>query len=122
MGKIFFGIIFVVIVVFGGSWLLKSGTPATTSTVSGDQPIPSTNFPKYSSEQVAEHGSEANCWTIVRGNVYDVTPAVKTHPGGPDKILAMCGKNATEAFVGKHGGMPKQETGLEKLQIGVLGK
>ncbi|QQS20970.1 MAG: cytochrome b5 domain-containing protein [Candidatus Moraniibacteriota bacterium] len=79
-------------------------------------------FPQYSSVQVSAHKSESDCWTIVRGNVYDVTPAIKTHPGGSEKILNMCGRDATEEFVKQHGGKQKQEMGLEKMQIGVLEK
>jgi cytochrome b involved in lipid metabolism len=140
MGKIIASVLVVVAVIYVGTRLMKGDTPTEVAddvkqgikTEVNDslekagtvmkETTGSKDFPGYTVAQVSEHGNEASCWTIVRGQVYDVTPAIKTHPGGPDKILAMCGKDATEAFVGKHGGQPRQEMGLEKLQIGVLEK
>lgn len=75
---------------------------------------------KYMAADVAKHADRSSCWTIVRGQVFDVTAAIDKHPGGADKILSMCGKDATAQFVGKHGGMEKQEAMLASLVIGTL--
>ncbi len=75
---------------------------------------------KYTAADVAKHLDRSSCWTIVRGQVFDVTAAIDKHPGGADKILSMCGKDATAQFVGKHGGMEKQEAMLASLVIGTL--
>ncbi len=48
-------------------------------------------------EEVAAHDSEIDCWTVVNGKVYNITPFVKTHPGGR-KILRAAGKDGTEIF------------------------
>lgn len=75
---------------------------------------------QYTVADVAKHADRSSCWTIVRGQVFDVTAAIDKHPGGADKILGMCGKDATAQFVGKHGGMEKQETMLTSMGIGTL--
>lgn len=75
---------------------------------------------QYTAADVAKHADRSSCWTIVRGQVFDVTGAIDQHPGGADKILGMCGKDATAQFVGKHGGMEKQEAMLTSMGIGTL--
>jgi cytochrome b involved in lipid metabolism len=74
----------------------------------------------YTLEDIAMHNGEESCWTAVSGNVYDVTTWIPQHPGGPQRILAMCGKDATAAFEGQHGGMPRPEEMLASFKIGVL--
>ncbi len=75
---------------------------------------------QFTMAEVAQHNTKDSCYTTVQGKVYDLTPAINTHPGGPDKIASICGIDGTQAFLGKHGGQPKPEAGLAKLQIGVL--
>lgn len=74
----------------------------------------------FSMDEVAMHNDRNSCYSVIRGEVFDLTFAIGTHPGGPDKILALCGKDGTNAFVNKHGGSPRQENGLAKLKIGIL--
>lgn len=81
---------------------------------------PSKPIGQYTAADVAKHTDRSSCWTIVRGQVFDVTGAIDKHPGGADKILGMCGKDATSQFVGKHGGMEKQEAMLTSMGIGTL--
>lgn len=81
---------------------------------------PSKPIVQYTAADVAKHTDRSSCWTIVRGQVFDVTGAIDKHPGGADKILGMCGKDATAQFVGKHGGMEKQEAMLTSMGIGTL--
>lgn len=70
--------------------------------------------------EVEIHNIEGDCWTHIRGKVYDVTSFVEAHPGGADNIKKLCGVDGTDFFVNKHGGNPKQETTLEKYYIGEL--
>eukprot|EP00929_Paragymnodinium_shiwhaense_P000735 TRINITY_DN100971_c0_g1_i1.p1 TRINITY_DN100971_c0_g1~~TRINITY_DN100971_c0_g1_i1.p1 ORF type:complete len:151 (+),score=25.77 TRINITY_DN100971_c0_g1_i1:56-454(+) len=49
-------------------------------------------------EEIAEHNSEESCWIAVNGKVYDVTRFLENHPGGPETILEVAGKDATEEF------------------------
>ena len=57
---------------------------------------------KVSREELALHQSgksEANTiWLAIHGLVYDVTPFVDHHPGGPSVLQAASGTDATAAF------------------------
>ncbi len=85
-------------------------------------PLPPTapTVASYSAAEVATHGGETSCWTIVRGEVYNVTAWIGEHPGGERSILSMCGKDATSAFEGKHGGEKRPQAELTKYKIGIL--
>jgi cytochrome b involved in lipid metabolism len=74
----------------------------------------------YTMEEVQKHNSRESCWTVVRGDVYDLTKWIDKHPGGADKILKLCGKDGTRAFEKKHGGQEKPEKALEQSEIGKL--
>jgi hypothetical protein len=132
-------ILIAVLVVVGGGWWLASqgeseveGTPTPSVTVSSSttpaasgsvSPTPtSTVTPGISMAVVAQHNTSASCYTVVRGEVYDLTKWISQHPGGEQKIIAICGKDGTSAFVGQHGGAPQQENILASFKIGVLAK
>jgi cytochrome b involved in lipid metabolism len=74
----------------------------------------------YTMEEVQKHNSRESCWTVVRGEVYDLTAWIDKHPGGADKILKLCGKDGTQGFEKVHGGQEKPEKALEKFEIGKL--
>ena len=78
------------------------------------------NEKTYTMEEVAKHNSKESCWTVIRGEVYDLTNWIDKHPGGADKILKICGKDGTDLFVRQHGGKEKPEKILESFEIGVL--
>jgi cytochrome b involved in lipid metabolism len=86
------------------------------------QPSDSQKPVSYTMVEVAKHTDRSSCWTVIRGEVYDVTAAIDKHKGGPDKILSLCGKDGTSGFVGQHGGKEKPETALEQAKIGTLTK
>ena len=48
-------------------------------------------------EEVAQHNSELDCWTVIGGKIYNIAPFVSQHPGGK-KILKAAGKDGTELF------------------------
>lgn len=92
-------------------------TPAPTPSV---QETATTTASTYTLNDVAQHKDASSCWTVVRGTVYDLTPAIKQHPGGEQAILFMCGKDATSGFTQQHGGQPRPENELTSLKIGTL--
>lgn len=74
----------------------------------------------YTLAEVAEHASEDSCWTAVDGKVYDLTPALETHPGGKQNIMKICGIDGTSAFMKKHGSDDRPQEGIGNLYIGAL--
>ncbi len=80
------------------------------------------NEKTYTMEEVAKHNSKESCWTVIIGDVYDLTNWIDKHPGGADKILKLCGKDGTDLFVRQHGGKEKPEKVLESFKIGTLKK
>lgn len=86
-------IILLVMALGGGAavLLLKSDPkPEDTTAVTKE------NTP-YTTEQVAQHASKTDCWTIIDGSVYNITSYVARHPGGAE-ILRACGTDATTLF------------------------
>ncbi len=101
----------------------NSSTAETTKTstkTSSTSPAPSTKSGSYTMAQVKEANLKTKCWTVVNGNVYDLTSYISKHPGGAAQISSICGKDGTTAFTNQHGGKSKPEQTLTSLKIGVL--
>ncbi|XP_010933787.1 cytochrome b5 [Elaeis guineensis] len=52
----------------------------------------------YNFDEVAKHNVAEDCWLIISGKVYNVTPFMDEHPGGDDVLLAATGKDAANDF------------------------
>ncbi len=74
----------------------------------------------YTAAEVAKHNSASSCWSVVNGNVYDLTSYVSSHPGGASVIKAICGKDGTAAFSGQHGGSKTPTSVLASFKLGAL--
>ena len=46
--------------------------------------------------EVAKHSTEDDCWVAIHGRVYDITKFLSDHPGGPETIVEVAGRNCTE--------------------------
>lgn len=88
--------------------------PSETSVVSIEE--------EGTSLSITSHNAEDDCWTIIDGNIYDITEYVNFHPGGKQQILTACGVDATEAFNTKggrdHGHLPSTLAILEQYYVG----
>lgn len=89
---------------------------ASATTSGGPQPASS----GYTLADVAQHNSASSCWTAINGNVYDVTNWINQHPGGPQRILNLCGTDGSSAFNNQHGGQARPESELATFLIGKL--
>lgn len=70
--------------------------------------------------EVAQHADSASCWVAIEGTVYDVTAWIPRHPGGPERILAICGTDASDEFDDQHGGQSLPTEQLSSFAIGAL--
>lgn len=61
------------------------------------------------------HNSPDDCWVIVGNAVYDVTQFAPNHPAGADKILSLCGQDATTAFNTRQGRGPHPDKSKDVL-------
>jgi cytochrome b involved in lipid metabolism len=73
-------------------------------------------------EEVKKHDSGTSCWSIVYGNVFDLTNWITKHPGGATVIRAICGKDGSDAFEGQHAGQGKPANQLSNYFLGKLGE
>lgn len=127
-------VVIILVIVFVSNKPVSVETPTGSSTISSTTTSPSSSVtPKSTSvvtspsapafftlTQVAQHKTKDDCWTIVRGNVYNVTSWVSKHPGGAEAIISMCGIDASSAFVDQHDGKRKPEAELAGFKIGIL--
>ncbi len=90
----------------------RADTEVSTDTATADT--------TFTLADVSKHGSKDDCYTTVRGEVYDVTSWVSKHPGGEKAILSICGKDGTALFEKKHDGQPRPENELSTFKIGTL--
>lgn len=93
---------------------------STTKPAAKSTPTPTPSPTSFTVAQVAQHNNGSDCWSIVRGNVYNLTSWISQHPGGSNAILGMCGIDATTAFVDQHGGRSRPESELAAFKIGTL--
>lgn len=101
-------VISLIVIVSGVFLLAKANTKEELKTPSVDQPAQSSQEVSQSEEvnkndvslnkaEVEKHNSASDCWTIINGNVYDITSYVPRHPGG-DEILQACGGDGSTLF------------------------
>lgn len=45
---------------------------------------------------MAEHDKQEDLWMIIKGNVYDITKYVGSHPGGVRALVKFAGKDGTD--------------------------
>ena len=59
--------------------------------------------------EVKKHASASSCWSVVDGEVFDLTKWIDRHPGGARRILDMCGQDGSAAYHGEHGNSGRTE-------------
>jgi hypothetical protein len=74
----------------------------------------------YTMEKVRANNSASSCWSVIDGNVYDLTKWISSHPGGAGNIISLCGKNGTAEFASKHRGDSNPQARLRGFLLGPL--
>jgi uncharacterized membrane protein len=91
-------------------WEEKLDKPSQTSTTASDV--------TYKESDVKKHSDAKSCWSIINGNVYDLTKWIKKHPGGESAIKSLCGVDGSSLFDGAHSGQSGPIASLMPYKIG----
>ena len=97
---------------------MASQSPTPTKSAS---PTASSGLTKLTLEEVMKHDSSTSCWSIIYGNVFNLTKWITKHPGGAEKIRAICGKDGTNSFERQHTGDGGAANQLSAYFLGKLG-
>lgn len=97
-------------------------TPTPTPQPSASPTPEVTTQSAYTMAKVKENNSAASCWSVVSGNVYDLTQWIKSHPGGSSAILSLCGTDGTASFRAQHRGGGRPESTLAGYFLAPLAK
>ncbi len=93
--------------------------PPVVETPVVDAPVdPTPTSPSYTTADVASHSTSSSCWSIVNDKVYNITSYIEKHPGGPEAILKICGKDGTSTLHRQHG--TSKDDNLQKYYLGDL--
>ena len=76
----------------------------------------------YTMAQVSANKSAAKCWSVINGDVYDLTKWISAHPGGAGAILSLCGTDGTQDFIAMHRGQGRPISVLGNYLLGPLAK
>ena len=93
-----------------------SVTPSTSAS-----PTAVISLTKLTIEEVSKNNSVTSCWSIIYGNVFNLTKWISKHPGGAEKIRAICGKDGTTSFERQHEGDGGAANQLSSYFLGKLG-
>ena len=91
---------------------------ASQSTISSPTPTTSPSKSGYTMDQVKANNGASSCWSVIDGDVYDLTKWISSHPGGAAAIKSLCGLDGTSAFKAQHEG---QNNPIKKLITFLLG-
>ena len=100
-------------------------TPAAVAPSAKPSPTPEpemTTQTGYTMAKVKENNSAASCWSVINGNVYNLTQWINSHPGGPSVIRGLCGVDGTASFNGRHRGQGSPTATLASYLLGPLAK
>jgi cytochrome b involved in lipid metabolism len=86
----------------------------------------------FTMAEIATHNSKTDCWTVISGQVYELTDFVNRHPGG-NEVVRACGIDATTLFTSRTtedgqpigSGTPHSQVAqeqLDQLKIGNLAR
>ena len=100
---------------------VASSTPKPAAT---EKPAaePTAEATGYTMDKVKANNSATSCWSVIRGNVYDLTKWINQHPGGSGAIRGLCGTDGSAEFTAKHQGQSNPESRLTSYLLGPLAK
>jgi cytochrome b involved in lipid metabolism len=95
-------------------------TVAAPSPTAKATPTPTATKAGYTMADVKSANTSAKCWSVIDGNVYDLTKWIPVHRGGPQAITFLCGKDGTSSFKAQHDGSSGPVSVLSNYLLGPL--
>ncbi|KAF9434769.1 hypothetical protein BGZ76_007430 [Entomortierella beljakovae] len=74
---------------------------------------------RYTLSEIKTHNKADDAWTVLNGNVYNITPYLPFHPGGEKEVLRCAGRDGTRLFNLTHKWV-NYEYMLKECQVGYL--
>lgn len=77
----------------------------------------------YTTADIAAHAVVSDCWTAIRGVVYNITDWIPKHPGteeARENLIRMCGHDGSGLFEDQHLTDANARSVLGTMQIGYL--
>lgn len=62
-------------------------------------PIPASQLPRITYEELFKHGSPSSLWIVIHGRVCNVTPYLALHPGGQGNLMKCAGMHSLYLLV-----------------------
>ncbi len=114
----------VIIFILGATYIIQNNRPLVKNnevytSVSNNNSENAIEL-EYDMSEIESRSTKGNCWAAIDENVYDLTSWINQHPGGREKIIELCGTDATGAFEAMHGDSSKAKQALILLKIGTL--
>lgn len=97
------------------------GAKPTASASASSTPTASDSSGSLTMPEVKKHTSASSCWSVVDGEVFDLTKWINRHPGGAQRILDMCGQDGSAAYHSQHGKSGRAAQILNGYSLGNLG-
>lgn len=57
---------------------------------------------RVSRDLLKKHATQQDCWTVLKGRVYNISHYVRFHPGGVNEIMKCAGRDGTMLFMKYH--------------------
>jgi cytochrome b involved in lipid metabolism len=96
-----------------------TATPAVTPSVT-PTPTPTAKPAAYTMDDVKKRNTSAACWSVIDGNIYDLTKWIPIHRGGAQAITFLCGKDGTSAFKAQHANQTNPVSTLSRYLVAPL--
>jgi cytochrome b involved in lipid metabolism len=94
-----------------------TATPAPSATPS---PSATVKPAAYTMDEVKKRNTASACWSVIDGNIYDLTKWIPIHRGGAQAITFLCGKDGTSAFKAQHANQANPVSTLSRYLVAPL--
>jgi len=96
--------------------------PTPAATTARPTPTPAATSAGYTMNQIKANNTASSCWSLINGNVYNLTAWINSHPGGSSAIRGLCGVDGTTSFNARHSGQSNPTATLSRYLLGPLSK